>query len=310
MSLQLLTTEQMASFAARGFLALPAVIPDAVNAAAMQECREILATWGTPERPFAPRSGDLLSAIYPTGSAIGDVLRNPTVTGAIESLVGLTACFDHDFVHLRQAGDLSMQSLHADASIDTTTAFDIQLFYFPHAVAADGSGTGFVPGTHLRRVHETQVGRYRHLRGERQWEGPAGSVVIFHQGLWHRGMPNPGTTDRLMYKIRLNPTEPQVLRWDTSDLEDRQPHPSDHIFATIDPTRVGGHLRWREKWMGEQDHRLEIINRTRLWRYLTQDDTVDIDWYRSRNEGRTAIDQRAADERAAVQRAASERVAP
>ncbi len=263
----------------------------------MAECREILATWGTADRPFAPQSGQPLSDIYPTGSAIGAVLRHPAVDGAIESLVGRSARFDHDFVHLRRAGDLSQQSLHADAAIDTTTAFDIQLFYFPHEVTAGGSGTGFVPGTHLRRIHQTQVGRYRHMRGERQWEGPAGSIVIFHQGLWHRGMPNPGSTDRLMYKIRLNPTEPQVLRWDTSDLGQRQPDPSDHVFATTDPSRLAGHLRWREKWMGEHDHRLEIINRSKLWRYLTGDNSVDLDWYLSRVEGRAAIDQRSAESR-------------
>lgn len=298
MSVELLTSEQMATFTARGFLALPAVIPDDLNAAAARECREILATWGTANRPFPPHSGQSVSEIYPEGSAIGAVLRHPTVAGAIESLVGNTARFDHDFVHLRRGGDLTRQSLHADAAIDTTTAFDIQIFYFPHDVAADGCGTGFVPGTHLRRIHETQVGRYRHMRGERQWEGPAGSILVFHQGLWHRGMPNPGDTDRLMYKVRLNPSEPQVLRWDTSDLAQRQPDPSDHIFAWTDPERLGGHLRWREQWMGEQDHRLEIINRTKLWRYLTGDNTVDLDWYLSRLEAREDIDQRSSDQRA------------
>ena len=59
-------------------------------------------------------------------------------------------------------------------------------------------GSGFVPGTHLRRVHETDVGRYVHVAGEQQWAGPAGSVLLFHQGMWHRGMPNPSGTDRLM----------------------------------------------------------------------------------------------------------------
>ncbi len=307
MSDELLTTEQVATFAARGFLALPGVVTDDLNAAATVECSEILDTWGTADRPFAPRSGQPISEIYPQGSALGEVLRHPSVAGAIESLVGSSARFDHDFVHLRRAGDLSMQSLHADAAIDTTTAFDIQIFYFPHEVAADGCGTGFVPGTHLRRIHETQVGRYRHMRGERQWEGPAGSILIFHQGLWHRGMPNPGGSDRLMYKIRLNPTEPQVLRWNTSDLDQRQPDPSDHVFATTNPARLGGQLRRREQWMGEQDHRLEIINRTKLWRYLTGDNTVDLDWYLSRVEGRASIDQQASNERASTKAPESHR---
>ena len=33
-------------------------------------------------------------------------------------------------------------------------------------------------------------------------------------------------------------------------------------------------LRTREPWMGEQDHRLELIARARLWRYLTGDDAT------------------------------------
>ena len=47
--------------------------------------------------------------------------------------------------------------------------------------------------------------------------------------------------------------------------------------------------------MGEQDHRLELVARTRLWRYLTGDDTTDLDWYLSRAEGRAAIDRSTAE---------------
>ena len=285
----LLTTDEVATFVARGFLEYPGAIPDDLNLAAIEECDRILATWGSRDRPFAPESGAGWGAIYPEPSAIGAVLRRPEVTRIVDSLVGSDAAFDHDFVHLRPPGDRAFQALHADAVIDTNTAFDIQIFYFPHRIGPGGGGTGFVPGTHLRRVHETQVGRYRHLRGERQWEGPAGSIVVFHHGLWHRGMPNPGAMRRLMYKIRLNPTRPQVQLWDASDLESRQSTPNDHIFATFDTGRVGMILRHREPWMGEQDHRLELMARTRLWRYVTGDTTFDLDWYHTRLGARAAL---------------------
>ena len=286
----LLSTHEMATFAARGFLEFPAVIPADVNEAAVDECERILATWGSPGRPYAPTSGQPVDEIYPAPSALGAMLRHPSVTRVIDSLVGHAAVFDHDFVHLRPPADPMFQSLHADAVIDPTpAAFDIQIFYFPHEVAADGGGTGFVPGTHLRRVHETQVGRYRHLRGERQWAGPAGSVLVFHHGLWHRGMANPGPVRRLMYKIRLNPTRPQVRLWDTSDLDELQSPPSDHVFATFDPAKTAMTLRHREAWMGEPDHRLELMARTRLWRYLTGDESFDIDWYHTRIDGRAEL---------------------
>ena len=86
------------------------------------------------------------------------MLRHPLVAGALHSLLGPDPVFDHDFVHHKPAGDPLGQYLHQDAMVDPSLAFDVQLFYFPCEVAADGGGTGFVPGTHLRRVHETDVG--------------------------------------------------------------------------------------------------------------------------------------------------------
>lgn len=285
----LLSTDEVATFVARGFLEFPGVIPDDLNEAASDELRSIMSTWGSPARPFAPASGDPWEGIYPEPSAVGAVLRHEAVARIVESLVGVDAVFDHDFVHFKPAGDPTFQPLHADAVIDPNTAFDIQIFYFPHEVHPGAGGTGFVPGTHLRRVHETQVGRYRHVRGERQWAGPAGSILVFHHGLWHRGMGNPSSIDRLMYKIRLNPTRPQVRRWDTADLADRQSAANDHIFATFDTSRIGMTLRHREAWMGEQDHRLELIARAELWRYLTGDDRFDLDWYRTRLARRAGL---------------------
>lgn len=286
-----LTTTQVANFVARGFLALPGVVPDELNAAAEDELRQILATWGSPDRPFAPASGERLDEIYPEPSAIGAVLRHPPVAGALRSLLGPDPVFDHDFVHFKPAGDPLGQFLHQDAMVDPTLAFDVQLFYFPHEVAPGGGGTGFVPGTHLRAVHETDVGRYVHMAGERQWEGPAGSVLLFHQGMWHRGMPNPSERDRLMYKIRLNPTVPQVRHWDTDDLDDMQNGPDDHVFARFRTDSVAAVLRSRERWEGEADHRLELANRARLWRYLTGDDAFDVDWYLTRSEARAGLSE-------------------
>jgi hypothetical protein len=285
----LLSTHEVATFVARGFLAYPGVIPDELNGPASEECERIVATWATPERPFAAGSGAPWREIYPEPSAIGAVLRQPAVTRVVDSLVGPDAVFDHDFVHVRPPGDRTVQQLHADAVVDPNTAFDIQILYFPHEVRPGGGGTGFVPGTHLRRVHETQVGRYRHLKGAQQWEGSPGSILVFHHGLWHHAMPNPGSSRRLMYKLRLGPQRPQVRLWDTSDLANVQNAPNDHIFATFATAGIGMTLRTREPWMGEQDHRLELMARARLWRYLTGDDAYDLDWYRTRLERRAAL---------------------
>lgn len=286
---ELLSTADMASFVARGFLRLDAVVPGEVNLAAVDEMETILATWGTDARPQAPSTLEPLAEIYAEPSAIGRMLRTPRVAGAIESLVGADAVFDHDFVHRRDADDQTTQWLHADAIVDPSLAFDVQLFYFPHTVEPGHGGTRFVPGSHFRQVNEADVGRYQHVVGEEQFAGPAGSVLIFHHGMWHGAMPNKGGEDRLMYKIRLNPTRPQMQLWDTGDLEALQNGPDDHMFARFRMDSVAGILRSTEPWYEQGTDRLELVQRARLWRYLAGDDDFDVDFYVTRIEAKAAL---------------------
>ncbi len=238
-----------------------------------------------------PASGTPLRELYPDPSPIGAMLRLPRVHGIITSLVGPDPVYDHDWVHLREPGDVADQHLHQDAIIDTTLAFDIQLFWFPHAVAAGGGGTGFVPGSHLRTVNEADIGRYQNLVGQRDVVAPAGSIAVFHQGLWHRGRANQGDQRRFMYKIRLNPTGPQVRSWDLADFDEVHGDRSDHIFASYEDTTAAAMFRHPEGWHEAATGRLETVQRSRLWRYLTGDPTFDADWYLTRTEGREAIDR-------------------
>ena len=302
----LLTTDQMASFVARGFLRLDAVVPDEINQQAIVELPGLFRTWLDEFRGITPgaaalsevdddevplpRSGTVLHDAYPPDSAFGRMVRLPIVAGAIQSLVGSDPVVDHHFVHIKTAGDLHAQGLHCDAIIDQGPAFDIQLFWFPHDVAPGEGGTRFVPGSHLRRVNMDDVARYHHLAGEQYFSGRAGTVIVFHQGLWHAGAPNHGSRDRVMGKLRLNPTEPQVRLWDTTDLALRN-RADDHMFARMDPGMVATELRRSEPWYEPSVHRLETVQRSRLWRYLTGDEGFDVDWYLTRTERRAALVQ-------------------
>lgn len=298
----LLTTEQMAGFVARGFLKLEAVVPEDVNEQAMEELPQLFRSWLNEfravlaDRPTddheapLPRSGTPLTVAYPADTAFGRMVRVPAIAGAIASLVGSAPVVDHHFVHLKQAGDVSAQGLHCDAIVDPTTAFDIQLFWFPHDVAPKAGGTRFVPGSHLRRVNMDDVSRYQHLAGEQYFAGSAGTVVIFHQGLWHAGAPNHSETLRVMGKLRLNPMEAQVRLWNTSDLAERNA-PDDHVFARADAGTVASMLRGSEPWFEPAVHRLEIVQRSLLWRYLTGDQGFDVDWYLTRSERRAAFNR-------------------
>ncbi|MGI9601981.1 MAG: phytanoyl-CoA dioxygenase family protein, partial [Acidimicrobiales bacterium] len=183
-----------------------------------------------------------------------------------------------------------LQPLHVDAVTDSANlAFDIQLFYFPHEVVPGEGGTRFVPGSHLRRVISAGLDRYQHIVGEQQYSGPAGTVLVFHHGMWHAGQPNAGSSDRWMHKVRLNPTRPQVLGWDTTDLEALHNPPTDHIFARIQADSVAHTFRTNHRWHSVNDSRNEQIQRARLWRYLTGDETYDVDHYLTRLEGHERV---------------------
>ncbi|MEY4949560.1 MAG: hypothetical protein RL698_1771 [Pseudomonadota bacterium] len=286
----LLSTAEMARFVARGFLTFDAVVPAPINEAAIEE----FAKTGMVDMARAkPSSGTPLSAIYPDPSPIGAMLRLPRVQGILESLIGRDAVYDHDWVHLREPGDVVDQHLHQDAIVDTTLAFDIQVFWFPHAVEAGAGGTGLVPGSHLRVVNEFDVARYQNFVGQEDFAGPAGSLLVVHQGIWHRGRANRSATRRWAYKLRLNPTTPQVRRWNLDDYESVHGAPHDHIFATFDQASAATAFRTPEPWFELGTGRLETVNRARLWRYLTGDERFDADWYLTRTEGRRRIDDAA-----------------
>lgn len=260
---ELLSSVQMARFVARGSLRLDAVVPASLNA----EGLEVLAD-DVPPVPY----GTPLSAAYPEGSFVRRLLELPRVAGALRSLVGPEPWVDHHFVHTREPHGGEAQALHGDAIIDVRPdAFDVQLMYYPQAVTLEMGGTLSVPGSHLRRINESDTGRYQNLRGQDRLVCPAGTVVFLHHGLWHGGRRNDSDTLRYMFKIRFNPTVRQQRLWDTSDLHDPQ------VDAELDAM-----FSWYEGATG----RLERYNRILLWRALTGDDSYDLDHWVTRVSNR------------------------
>jgi len=293
-----LTTLEVAQFVADGFLRFDALVPDDINHRIVAELGQLAATkiplaLAQPSEEGAiarPESGTPLSECYSEDSVVGELLRLPAIQGLIASLVGTDPLYDHDFVHILGPHSDYEQYLHVDAILDSADpGFDIQLFYFPEEVAADGGGTRFVPGTHLRRVRAEDVARYQHVLGEQSYTGPAGTVMIFHHGLWHAGQPNPGDKARWMYKIRLNPRVPQKKLWNTEDFALHHNDAADHRFATMRLDSVAQVLRKEHPWQNGHEVRYELAKRASLWRYLSGDDGFDVDYYLTRLEQRESL---------------------
>jgi len=272
----LLNSKQMAEFVARGFLRFDELIPEEMNQAIM---REIDA--GTVKSQPA---GTPLSQCYPEPSVIGKMIRMPEVQGIIQSLVGPDPLFDHQAIHVRQANEGAAQHMHGDSTIDVRMHFDVQLMYFPHDVPLEMGGTLLVPGSHFRRINEMDIARYQNIVGQIPMVCKAGTILVLHHGIWHCGRQNKTNNVRYMFKVRLNPTVRQLRLWNTDDLNEETKENQTIFGGSAKQDDVQGIMSRLEPWFEWGDGRLEIINRIKLWRFISGDDNFDVHYWLTRLE--------------------------
>lgn len=258
----LLTTAQVAQFAADGFLIFPELIPAALNVEAMAEIDEKRIPTGYLTQ------GQPLSEVWQDSPGFGKLFRLPQVEGIIRSLAGPEPLYDHHAFHKVGPHHKEGQIWHADAMIDTRQHFDIQLFYYPHDTPREMGGTMFLPGSHFRRVHESHIAGYQNFAGQVPMVCKAGTLAVAHHGIWHCAQPNVTDTMRYMFKLRLNPTVRQRLLWNTDDLSDPQ---------------ISNLLLKNHGWYGNDD-RLEYAQRIKFWRFLTGDARYDAHYWLTRIE--------------------------
>ncbi len=254
----LLNTKQMAQFVADGFLRFDELVPEEINRAA---CAEMEA--GVPRG----RAGAPLAELW-TDAAVGQVVRLPQIQEIIHSLVGPDPLYDHHAVHTVGAHHEHGQIWHADAIIDTRLHFDVQFFYFAHDTPREMGGTMFLPGSHYRRISESDIARYQNFLGQMPMVCKAGTVAVAHHGIWHCAQPNLTGRKRYMFKLRLNPTVRQKKLWNTDDIDDAE---------------IPALLNANHRWYGNEV-RLEVVNRIKLWRFLTGDENYDVSYWLSRLE--------------------------
>ncbi len=257
----LLSSVEMAHFVSHGSVMLESVVPAELNERAID-----VFDAGIPGYSY----GTPLDEAFPPGTFVRELLDLPAVAGAIQSLVGPGPRIDHHAVHIRPPHGGDAQNMHGDAILDTRTdAFDVQLMYYPRAVTLEQGGTLSVPGSHLRKINQTGIGRYQNLAGQTRLVCPAGTVALLHHGIWHGGRRNDSDNKRYMFKIRFNPTVRQLRLWNTDDIDD--PGVIKELTASFG-------------WLHANEGRLELVNRAKLWRVLTGDQLFDLDYYLTREQ--------------------------
>ena len=300
----LINSLAMAHFVARGFLRLDAVVPQEINEAFLADLNLSKSQQQAPSASYLSKlmnlevipevpPGTRLNDVYAAGSPLARMLNLPVVSGAIESLVGKNPVFDHHFLHLAypeaafesKPGRHVSQHLHQDSTIDPRQTFDVQVFYFPHAVTRIMGGTRYLPGSHFRQVSEAAISRYQNILGQEHVVCPAGTILLMHMGIWHGAGLNESEQVRTLFKIRLCPTVRQEKLWDHTDLT--QEHFNQHpTFWTRDREKdpVQRVLMKQEPWFEADTGRLELMNRIRCWRFLLGNTDFDIDYWLTRIE--------------------------
>ena len=275
----LLNSKQMAEFVARGFLRFDELVPSEINSRVMRDIDND-AIIGSP-------AATPLSQCY-QGTSIREMLDLPQIQGLIQSLVGEDPLFDHDAIHVREPNEGKAQGLHADSIIDLRRHFDIQIMYFPHDVPLEMGGTLLLPGSHFRKVNEADIAAYQNMRGQIPMECSAGSILALHHGIWHCGRQNQTDRRRYMFKLRLNPAVRQLRLWNTDDLDEGYRDHQEIFIGRRGRGNVQDILSQREPWFEEASGRLEIVNRIKLWRFLTGDESFDVHYWLTRLENMPA----------------------
>lgn len=239
----LLNATQMAEFVRDGYLLFEGFIPKELNEAVHADQEAGCGYWDKSEATRA-------------------VFELPQVKGILKSLLGEKPVYDHSALHIVRANQSTAQIWHADSIIDARPlAFDVQTMYFSHDCPPEMGPTLILPGSHLRRVSNLSISRYKNIVGQKQLAGSAGTIAFLHQAIWHCAQPNQMDKTRYMFKLRLRPDENQRAQFNLDG------------YDSPEVRRVPG--AFVHRWQGDQA-RAENVMRSKLWRYLCGDDNADV----------------------------------
>jgi len=247
----LLTSLQMADFVGQGYLIFDEMVPRELCDAILPDIEALMSCLNVGA-PFCNIWRDQL---------IGDIFRLPQVEGMIHSLVGPDPLYDHHAVHIVPPRTEVGPNLHQDSVTDLRKDyFDIQISLFPQDTPPEIGGTSFIPGTHFRNIRTGEASHYQHVLGRKYANCKAGTMIVWDTRLWHAARCNRTDTTRYMFKLRLNPSVPQIRLFDTTDLD----HPD-----------IGRNLSRIQPFFGN-DGRYEQMQRVLRWRYISDQPNFDI----------------------------------
>ena len=200
----LLTDAQVQDYLNHGYLVLHTCHPGSFHRSVLRQIATLYATEGNPGNDILPRVPDLY-----------EILRDPVVDGALQSLLGADYLIHpHRHCHENPSGSdgqrMHQDSYENDENVRHHRTRWAMAFYYPQDVSLEMGPTAVLPASQYFNSAEQA-----HRRAELPLCGAAGTVAIVHYDLWHRAMPNASDRHRYMVKFLFTRmSEPRAATWD------------------------------------------------------------------------------------------------
>ena len=211
-----LTDSQVLDFCKKGYLILPAVVPEEINRRVVDYANE--AAGRRPELRAPRRSGEIEFhlPLLEEEWFVDNVVLNDQAAGAVRSLLG------RDFTipiivsdHRAETPMPKPGGWHRDGNyvLDKKLTY-LEALYHPEDVPAEKGPTAVLPGSH--HLASAPVGHYGGLKGSVLFappEAPAGSVLIMSYNLWHRRTASTVKGRRHLFRHNYWRTTPPARDW-------------------------------------------------------------------------------------------------
>lgn len=207
----LLDDGAMKRFIMQGYIVLKPDFPNGFNDMIYGKTAKVIEEGGNPANNVLPAIPELQA-----------VFDHPVVHGAMSSILGPDYYLHlHRHVHDNPPGSKG-QKMHKDSLLNSRFAVDgnrrhhhtrwTMAFYYPQDTPVELGPTGIVPESQYLNVDAPEGVDELPLTGE------AGTVVIVHYDLLHRGMPNRTDKTRYMHKFLFTRmSEPTAPSWRHTD---------------------------------------------------------------------------------------------
>lgn len=211
-----LTDSQVLDFCKKGYLTLPAVVPDKINRRVVEYVNETVQVRPELQAPRRSKEIEFHLPLLDEQWFIDHVLLNPAVAGAVRCLLGRN--FTMPIIISDHRAETPMPKSggwHRDGNyVHDKKLKYLEVLYHPEDVNMLMGPTEILPGSH--HLASGPVGHYGSIKGSVPFappEAPAGSILIMSYNLWHRRTASSAKGYRHLLRYNYWRTTAPVRDW-------------------------------------------------------------------------------------------------